>query len=63
MAVKLIIFVREMNYGIAHISIIPMREEANDRAQMVNQILFVEHYKVIEKRAKWLKIRLNHDAY
>jgi cell wall-associated NlpC family hydrolase len=52
-----------MNYGIAHISIIPMREEANDRAEMVNQILFGEHYKVIEKRAKWLKVRLNHDAY
>tara|TARA_B110000967_G_C18864781_1_gene552098 strand:- start:1156 stop:1929 length:774 start_codon:yes stop_codon:yes gene_type:complete len=52
-----------MIYGIAHISIIPMREEANDRAEMVNQILFGEHYKVIEKRAKWLKIRLAHDAY
>ena len=52
-----------MIYGIAHISIIPMREEANDRAEMVNQILFGEHYKVIEKRAKWLKIRLAHDSY
>ena len=52
-----------MNYGIAHISIIPMRFEANDRAEMVNQILFGEHYKVIEKRAKWLKIRLAHDKY
>lgn len=40
-----------------------MREEADDRAEMVNQILFGEHYKVIEKRAKWLKIRLNHDAF
>ena len=52
-----------MNYGIAHISIIPMRAEANDRAEMVNQILFGEHYKLIEKRAKWLKVRLAHDDY
>jgi len=52
-----------MKYGIAHISIIPMREEASDRAEMVNQILFGEHYKVIEKRAKWLKVRLAHDNY
>jgi len=52
-----------MKYGIAHISIIPMRAEANDRAEMVNQILFGEHYKLIEKRAKWLKVRLAHDDY
>lgn len=52
-----------MKYGIAHISIIPMRDEANDRSEMVNQILFGEHYKVVEKRAKWLKIRLAHDNY
>ena len=52
-----------MKYGIAHISIIPMRAEANDKAEMVNQLLFGEHYKIIEKRAKWLKIRLGHDHY
>lgn len=52
-----------MKYGIAHISIIPMRIEPNDRSEMVNQILFGEHYKVIEKRAKWLKVRLAHDNY
>ena len=52
-----------MKYGIAHISIIPMRAEANDRAEMVNQVLFGEHYKIIEKRAKWLKVRLAHDDY
>ena len=52
-----------MKYGIAHISIIPMRAEACDKAEMVNQLLFGEHYKIIEKRAKWLKIRLAHDHY
>lgn len=52
-----------MKYGIAHISIIPLRFEPNDRAEMVSQILFGEHYKVIEKRAKWLKVRLEFDRY
>lgn len=52
-----------MKYGISHISIIPMRSEADDRAEMVNQILFGEHYKVIDKRVKWLKVRLSHDDY
>ena len=39
-----------MKYGIAHISIIPMRSEASDKAEMVNQLLFGEHYKIIEKK-------------
>ena len=52
-----------MKYGIAHISIIPMRADASDKSEMVNQLLFGEHYKIIEKRAKWLKIRLAHDQY
>ena len=52
-----------MKYGIGHISIIPMRSEASDKAEMVNQLIFGEHYKIIEKRAKWLKIRLAHDNY
>ena len=52
-----------MKYGIAHISIIPMRSEASDRAEMVNQILFGEAYKVLELRAKWIRVRLSHDSY
>jgi len=52
-----------MKYGIAHISIIPMRADAFDKAEMVNQLLFGEHYKIIEKTAKWYKIRLAHDNY
>jgi hypothetical protein len=30
---------------------------------MVNQILFGEHFKVLEARVKWSKIRLAHDKY
>ena len=52
-----------MNYGIAHMSIIPMRAEASDKSEMVNQLLFGEHYKLIDKKAKWFKIRLAHDDY
>ncbi len=60
---KQFILVPYMKYGIAHICIIPMRSEASDKAEMVNQLLFGEHYKIIEKKAKWLKIRLAHDNY
>ena len=40
-----------------------MRSDPTDKAEMVNQLLFGEHYKIIEKRAKWFKIRLSHDNY
>lgn len=52
-----------MQYGISNLSIIPMRNEAADQAEMVNQILFGEHFKVLEVRKKWSKIRLSHDSY
>ena len=52
-----------MKYGISNLSIIPMRDEAADQAEMVNQILFGEHFKVLEIRKKWSKIRLAHDNY
>ena len=52
-----------MKYGISNLSIIPMRNESTDQAEMINQILFGEHFKVLEIRKKWSKIRLAHDSY
>jgi len=52
-----------MQYGISNLSIVPMRNEAADQAEMVNQILFGEHFKVLESRKKWSRIRLAHDSY
>ncbi len=52
-----------MLYGICNLSIVPLRLEASDRSEMVSQVLFGEHFKVLEKRKKWSKIRLQHDSY
>lgn len=52
-----------MKYGISNIAIVPMRAEPSDKAEMVNQILFGEHFKVLESRKKFSKIRLAHDSY
>ena len=52
-----------MKYGISNISIVPIRREASDQSEMVNQILFGEHFKVLDTRKKWVKIRLAHDSY
>lgn len=52
-----------MLYGICHLSIVPVRLEASDSSEMVSQLLFGEHFKVLEKRNKWSKIRIHFDKY
>ena len=52
-----------MQYGISNLSIVPIRNEATDQSEMVNQILFGEHFKVLNIKKKWSKIRLAHDRY
>ncbi len=52
-----------MNYGICNLSAIPLRFEPNDKSEMVSQVLFGEHFKVLEKSKQWRKIRLSYDRY
>ena len=52
-----------MNYGICNLSSIPLRVEPSDTCEMVSQVLFGEHFKVLEMRKKWSKIRLAFDNY
>ena len=52
-----------MNYGICNLSIVPLRIDPTDESEMVTQLLFGEHFKVLEIRKKWSKIRLAFDNY
>jgi hypothetical protein len=52
-----------MKYGICNLSIVPMRFEASDKAELVSQVLYGEYFKIIESRKKWSKIRLAYDKY
>ena len=49
--------------GYCHLSLVPMRAEPSDRAEMVNQILFGETFSIEEAREKWTRIKLDHDGY
>jgi len=49
--------------GIATLSVIPVRKEPSDRAEMVTQILFGEQFEVIERKDSWTSVRLNYDNY
>lgn len=50
-----------MQYGICHLSIVPIRSLAEDSAEMVSQLLYGEHYKILEERKNWSKIRIAFD--
>lgn len=49
-------------YGICNLSIVPMRIEASDTSEMVNQLVFGEHFAILEKNKMWSKIRLAFDG-
>src|SRR4030095_13551904 len=50
-------------FGICNLANIPLRSEANDRSEIVSQVLFGEHFEVIEQSKQWAKIRLQFDGY
>ena len=52
-----------MHYGFCNLNIVPVRWEPADSSEMVTQLLFGDHFKVIEKRKKWSKIRIAFDQY
>lgn len=52
-----------MIYGICNLSIVPIRAEASDRSEMTSQVLFGEHFSILEKDKNWSKIQLAFDAY
>ena len=52
-----------MQYGICNLSIVPLRFAPLETGEMVTQVLYGDHFKVLEKRGKWSRIRIAFDAY
>lgn len=51
-----------MQYGICNLSIVPVRIQADDASEMLSQLLYGEHFKVLEKRKRWSRIRISFDG-
>ncbi|MCB9197284.1 MAG: C40 family peptidase [Flavobacteriales bacterium] len=52
-----------MSYGLAKLAVIPVRAEGSDKAEIITQLLFGDHYEVLDEAEKWIKIRNNFDQY
>jgi hypothetical protein len=50
-------------FAICNLAIIPLRAEPSDRSEIVSQILFGEHFEIIETQNQWSKIKLYFDDY
>jgi cell wall-associated NlpC family hydrolase len=50
-------------YGICNLSLVPLRADASDKSEMINQLLFGDHFEVLEENEKWAYIRLAYDFY
>ncbi len=50
-------------FGICNLAIIPLRSEPSDRSEIVSQVLFGEHFEIIEQLKQWSKIKLHFDNY
>jgi gamma-D-glutamyl-L-lysine dipeptidyl-peptidase len=54
-----------LEFGVCRLSVVPVRSEASDRAEQVTQLLFGDHYELLEwsKDRKWIRIRIHYDQY
>lgn len=50
-------------FGICNLAIIPLRAEPSDRSEIVSQILFGEHFMVLQIEKQWAKVELHFDQY
>jgi cell wall-associated NlpC family hydrolase len=50
-------------FGICNLSIVPCRKEPSDKSEMVTQLLFGEHFEVIDEKNSWVLIRIAYDKY
>lgn len=50
-------------FAICNLAIIPLRAESSDRSEIVSQILFGEHFEILEKNNQWFKVKLHYDNY
>lgn len=55
----------EIDFGVCRLSLMPVRKEPAHQAEQVTQLLFGDHYTVIERSPEdnWMKIRIDFDRY
>ncbi len=50
-------------FGVCNLSLVPLRAEPSDRSEMSSQLLFGDHFTILESTDKWLRILTADDEY
>ena len=50
-------------FGVCNLSLVPFRAGASDRSEMVSQLVFGDHFEVLETQDRWVRIRAGYDEY
>ncbi|MES3018630.1 MAG: C40 family peptidase [Bacteroidota bacterium] len=50
-------------FGVCNLSLVPLRTEPSDRSEMSSQLLFGDHFTILESTDKWLRVLTAHDEY
>lgn len=50
-------------FGVCNLSLVPLRAEPSDKSEMSSQLLFGDHFTILESTDKWLRILTAHDEY
>ncbi len=50
-------------FGICNLAIIPLRFEPSDKSEIVSQVLFGEHFEILEQFKQWARIKMQYDDY
>ena len=51
-----------MRYGVCPQSIVALRSAPQDGSEMISQLLYGEHFKILEARKKWSRVRMAFDT-
>jgi cell wall-associated NlpC family hydrolase len=50
-------------FGVCNLALIPLRAEPYDRSEMTSQLLFGDHFEVLDTDQKWARIKTAYDDY
>jgi len=50
-------------FGICNLAMIPLRFEPSDKSEIVSQVLFGEHFEILEQLKQWSFIKMQYDGY
>ncbi len=50
-------------FGICNLANIPLRYEPSDKSEILSQVLFGEHFEILDQEKQWVKIKLQFDNY